>query len=124
MLPSELLYSGKVWQVESLANRLQFAKLKPSKAAVTINNPLTDLFIHQTFFHQTFSLPNFSAIQYLKDKNQRGSGKEMKERVGWRQNGSQYPPLQRGITSLHTLSIMLVTVLRTSGSRANGTFRL
>ena len=42
-------YSGKVWWVESLANLvncLQFAKLKPSKVVVTINNPLADLFIH------------------------------------------------------------------------------
>ena len=28
---------------------MQFAKLKPSKSVVTINNPLTDLFICQTF---------------------------------------------------------------------------
>ena len=46
-------YSGKVWRVESLANLvncLQFAKLKPSKVVVTINKPLADLFIRQTFF--------------------------------------------------------------------------
>ena len=45
-------YSGRDWQVESLANmanHLQFAKLKASKVVVTINNPLADLFIHQTF---------------------------------------------------------------------------
>ena len=36
-------YSGKVWWVESLANRLQIAKLKPSKVVVTINNTLADL---------------------------------------------------------------------------------
>ena len=38
-------YSGKVWWVESLVNlvnRQQFAKLKPSKVVVTINNLLAD----------------------------------------------------------------------------------
>ena len=48
-------YSGKVWLVESLANlanRLQFAKLKPSKLVVTIDNPLADLLIRQTFLNQ------------------------------------------------------------------------
>ena len=41
-------YSGKVWWGESLvnlANCLRFAKLKPSKLIVTIDNPLADLFI-------------------------------------------------------------------------------
>ena len=50
-----LLYSGKVWRGESLANlanRLRFAKLKPSKLVVTIDNPLADPFIRQTFFRQ------------------------------------------------------------------------
>ena len=45
-------YSGKVWQVETLANLanyLQFTKLKPLKVAITINKPLADLFIRQTF---------------------------------------------------------------------------
>ena len=49
---SEVLYSGKVWQVESLANLancLRFAKLKPSKVVVTINNFMADLFNCQTF---------------------------------------------------------------------------
>ena len=49
-------YSGKVWQGESLtnlANHLRFAKLKPSKLVVTIDNPLADLLIRQTFFRQT-----------------------------------------------------------------------
>ena len=35
----DIPYSGKVWQIESLANlvnHLQFAKLKPSKVVVTI----------------------------------------------------------------------------------------
>ena len=57
-----LLYSGKVWWVESLANlanRLQFAKLKPSKLIVTIDNPLADLFIRQTFFRQTLEKRRF-----------------------------------------------------------------
>ena len=46
ILISNFIYhiaSGKVWQVESLANlanRLQFAKLKPSKLVLTINDPL------------------------------------------------------------------------------------
>ena len=47
-----LPYSGKVWRGESLAklaNRMRFAKLKPSKLVVTIDNPLADLFIRQTF---------------------------------------------------------------------------
>ena len=33
----------------NLANHLRFAKLKPSKLVVTIDNPLADLFIRQTF---------------------------------------------------------------------------
>ena len=36
----------------NLANRLQFTKLKPSKVVVTINNPLADLSIRQTFSRQ------------------------------------------------------------------------
>ena len=36
---NEVPYSGKVWRGESLANRLRFAKLKPSKLVVTIDNP-------------------------------------------------------------------------------------
>ena len=71
--PKECIpYSGKVWRGESLANlanRLRFAKLKPSKLVVAIDNPLADLFIRQTFSakrlksrfakhsaHQTFPL--------------------------------------------------------------------
>ena len=42
-------YSGIVWRGENLANRLRFAKLKPSKLLVTIDNPLADLFIPQAF---------------------------------------------------------------------------
>ena len=52
-------YSGKVWQGESLANRLRFAKLKPSKLIVTIDNPMADLVICQTFFCQTFENSRF-----------------------------------------------------------------
>ena len=64
-----VLYSESVWRVESLvnlANHLWFTKLK---VVVTINNPLADLFSHQTFSakawkskftehspHQTFPL--------------------------------------------------------------------
>ena len=58
-----LWYRGKVWRVESLVNlvnHLQFAKLKPSKVVVTINNPLADLFIRQTFFHQTLEKSKFA----------------------------------------------------------------
>ena len=47
-----ILYSGKVWWVESLANlvnRLQFTKLKPSKVVVTINNLLADLSFAKLF---------------------------------------------------------------------------
>ena len=46
-----LSYSGKLWWVESLANlenHLRFAKLK-LVASMNIDNPLTDLFICQTF---------------------------------------------------------------------------
>ena len=58
-------YSKKVWPGESLANLvnrldLQFAKLKPSKLVVTIDNPLADLFIHQTFLRQTFEKSRFA----------------------------------------------------------------
>ena len=58
-----LSYSGKVWQVEglvNLVNRLRFAKLKPSKVVVTINNPLADLFIRQPFFRQRFEKSKFA----------------------------------------------------------------
>ena len=50
-----ILYSGKVWWGESLANLVNhpwFAKLKPSKLVLTINNLLADLLIFQTFFRQ------------------------------------------------------------------------
>ena len=56
-------YSGKVWRRESLANlanRRRFAKLKPSKLITTIDNPLADLFIRQTFFRQTLKNSRFA----------------------------------------------------------------
>ena len=43
----------------NLANRPQFAKLKPSKLIVTIDNPMADLFIRQTFFRQMFENSRF-----------------------------------------------------------------
>ena len=58
-----ILYSGKVWQVESLANLaniLRFTKLEPSKVAVTISDPLADLFIHQSLFHQILENNKFA----------------------------------------------------------------
>ena len=63
-MAQQVLYSRKVWWVESLAilvNRRRFTKLKPSKLVVTINSPLADLFIRQTFFTKCFkrvNLPN------------------------------------------------------------------
>ena len=59
----QISYSRKVWWVESLANlvnHLQFAKLKPSKVLVTINNYLADLFIRQTFFRQALEKSKFT----------------------------------------------------------------
>ena len=56
-------YSGKVWRGESLANlanRRRFAKLKPSKLIPTIDNPMADLFIRQTFFRQTLKNSRFA----------------------------------------------------------------
>ena len=58
-----LPYSGKVWRGESLANlanRRRFAKLKPSKLIPTIDNPMADLFIRQTFFRQTLKNSRFA----------------------------------------------------------------
>ena len=43
-----------------LANRLRFAKLKPSKLIVIIDNPLANVFIRQTFFHQTLENSRFA----------------------------------------------------------------
>ena len=62
-LRATLPYSGKVWRGESLANlanRRRFAKLKPSKLIPTIDNPLADLFIRQTFFRQTLKNSRFA----------------------------------------------------------------
>ena len=52
-----LLYSGKVWQGESLANCLW------TKLVVTIDNLLTDLFICQTFFHRKSKFTKVSLCQ-------------------------------------------------------------
>ena len=60
---SNIPYSGKVWWGESLANLangLRFTKLKPSKLVVTIDNPLADLFIRQTFFRQMLEKSTFA----------------------------------------------------------------
>ena len=43
----------------NLANHLRFTKLKPSKLAITINKPLADLFIRQTFFCQMLKKSKF-----------------------------------------------------------------
>ena len=61
--------SRKVWLIEdlvNLVNRLRFTKLRLSKLVVTINNPLADLFIRQTFLakllkriNSPFSQPKF-----------------------------------------------------------------
>ena len=56
------IYSRKVLLVESLVNLvncLQFTKLK---LLVTINKPLADLFIHQTFFCQMFEKSKFAKL--------------------------------------------------------------
>ena len=43
----------------NLANHPRFAKLKPSKLVLTINNLLADLLICQTFFHQMYKTSQF-----------------------------------------------------------------
>ena len=56
---------GKFWWGESLANlanRLRFAKLKPSKLVLTINNLLADLLIHQTFPRQMLETSHFAKL--------------------------------------------------------------
>ena len=71
-------YSRKVWRVESLVNfyktdgKMFAICQKPSKLVVTINNPLADLFICQTFSAKCLkrvNLPNFlptkSEIKFL-----------------------------------------------------------
>ena len=45
----------------NLANHLQFAKLKPLEVVGTINKPLADPFICQTFFCQTLEKDTLSA---------------------------------------------------------------
>ena len=57
-----ILYSGKVWPIESLANlanHLRFTKLEPSKVVVTTSDPLADLFIRQSLFHQMLEKNKF-----------------------------------------------------------------
>ena len=55
-------YSGKVWRAESLANHLWFAKLKPSKLVLTIDNLLADLLIRQTCFRQMLEKSQFAKL--------------------------------------------------------------
>ena len=60
-----ILYSGKVWRGESLANlanRLWFAKLKPSILVLTIDNLLADFLIRQTFFRQMLEKSQFAKL--------------------------------------------------------------
>ena len=44
----------------NLANRPRFAKLKPFKLVLTINNLLADLSIHQTLFRQMLEMSQFA----------------------------------------------------------------
>ena len=46
----------------NLANHPWFAKLKPSKLVLTINNLLADLLIHQTFFCQMLKKSQFTEL--------------------------------------------------------------
>ena len=41
-------------------NRLRFAKLKPSKLLVLMNNSLADLFTHQAFFYKMLEKSKFA----------------------------------------------------------------
>ena len=69
MKAKQLLYSGKVWWEErltNLANRPRFAKLKPSKLVLTINNLLVDLLICQTFFRQMLEMSQFTKFSLAK----------------------------------------------------------
>ena len=64
-LAYKLPYSGNVWRGESLtnlANRPCFAKLKPSKLVITINNSLPDLLIRQTFFRKMVGKSRFTKL--------------------------------------------------------------
>ena len=53
-------YTVKWESLSNLANRLRFAKSKPSKPVVTINIHLADPFICQTFFCQTLEKRKFA----------------------------------------------------------------
>ena len=46
----------------NLANCPPYAKLKPSKLVLTINNLLADLLIHQTFFCQVLKTSQFAKL--------------------------------------------------------------
>ena len=46
----------------NLANHQRFAKLKPSKLVLTINNLSADLLIRQTFFHQMLEMSQFAKL--------------------------------------------------------------
>ena len=46
----------------NLANRLQFAKLKPFKVVVYVNKPLADLFIRQNFSAKCLKRANLPHI--------------------------------------------------------------
>ena len=50
-----ILYSRNILWGEMLANYQQFAKLKPCKLVVTINNLLANLLIRQTFLPKSLS---------------------------------------------------------------------
>ena len=46
----------------NLVNRPWFAKLKPSKLVLIINNLLADLLIRQTFFRQMLEMNQFANV--------------------------------------------------------------
>ena len=54
-------YSIAGGSLVNLANHPRFAKLKPSKLVLTIDNILADLLIHQ-FFHQILESSNFTKL--------------------------------------------------------------
>ena len=61
----QISYGGKLWQGETLVNlaiRPWFAKLKPFKLVLNINNLLADLLIRQTFFFQMLKTSQFSNV--------------------------------------------------------------
>ena len=50
----------------NLVNRPWFAKLKPSKLVLIINNLLADLLFRQIFFHQMLEMSQFTKISPAK----------------------------------------------------------